>query len=380
MKIKKVQADTVKNAMAQIRKEFGSEAVILNTRNLTKPPEDDPTVKVEVTAGVYEDDRATEPKVSAPKSQQQPTEPRGFSKQQKSESLFHEDPNDMRDAMRRMQEMIERLTVDLQHPEIQSLPEQYRDWYLYLVKQEVDSYLVKTIIKDALKNLGRDVSADDIKEHLEAMIEEIFLESSSSTFDEQKRIVAIVGPTGVGKTTTIAKLATQKSLEEGLSVALITADTYRVAATDQLRMFANLLEVPMEVVYTPEEMKKAIKKYQEFDYIFIDTTGRSQNDEENIQQIYSTLQVSNPDEIHLVLSATTSGATIRSTANKFSILPITDLIVTKTDEAVAIGSILALLQQYSWSISYFSNGQNVPEDLMVGSPAGYSKLLFANKE
>ncbi len=369
MKIKKVQSDSVRNAMRRIRREFGADAVILNTRNLNGNSDGDSEAKVEVTAGIYQQTPPS-PEPEAPESEESHVATREHT----------EETRKMRKTMLKMQETIERLTVDLQHPDIQHLPDQYREWYLYLVNQEVDTYLIKNMIRDAMKMKGKQATHEEIREYLEQVIDSIFMESPSPVMDDEQRIIAVVGPTGVGKTTTIAKLATQKSLEEGRRVALITADTYRVAATDQITTFAHLLELPIQVVYTSREMEEALQKFTDYDYIYIDTTGRSQNDRENILQIQQILEAADPHEMHLVLSATTSTATLRSVANKFSLLPVTELLISKIDESEAAGSVLSLLQQYSWPVSYFTNGQNVPEDIMVGSAAGYCQLLFGEME
>ena len=368
MKIKKVKAASVRDAMHQIRREFGAEAVILNTRNLREIPQDDPEAKVEVTAGIYQQ-AAPAAEVATAQSTESPAEP----------GAGDQSPQ-MQETILKMQETIERLTVELQYPDLQKLPDAYREWYLYLSREEVDSYLIKNMIREARQELGEEATRDEIRERIERMVEDIFLESPAPQVEDTQRVIALVGPTGVGKTTTIAKLATQKSLEEGRRVALITADTYRVAATDQIRTFANLLEVPIQVVYTTEEMQRAIKDFAEYEYIYIDTTGRSQNDTENVQQIQEILEGADPHEMHLVLSATTSTATLRAIANRFSLLPITDLLISKTDEAEAVGSVLSMLQQFSWPVSYFTNGQHVPEDIMVGTSAGYCELLFGDLE
>jgi len=378
MKIKKVKAENVRDAMFQIRREFGKDAIILNTRKLKgENGMGGETEQIEVTAGIYQQQSGNE----SPPSPQVEDTPEKPVQDEVPEPEVHssDDTKAMRETMLKMQETIERLTIDLQHPDIQQLPDTYRDWYLYLVSQDVEAYLVKNIIRDVVKQYGKEASSEQIREYLEQFIEKIFMESPTTVVEDSQRIIALVGPTGVGKTTTIAKLATQKSLEEGRRVALITADTYRVAATDQITTFAHLLDVPIEIVYTPEEMSEAIRKFSDYEYIYIDTTGRSQKDKESIQQIQTMLESAEPDEMHLVLSATTSTGTLRSIVNKFSLLPVTDILISKTDEAEAAGSILAMLQQYSWPVSYFTNGQSVPEDIMVGTAAGYCKLLFGDK-
>jgi len=360
MKIKKIQAESVQKALRQVRSELGPDAVILHTKRLGNGESGG---QVEVTAGI-------DSPGNAGKSERRPRQTRDEGAEERRERA------EIRKSMQQMQQTIERLTKEVQYPELRSLPDVYREWYLDLVDQEVPAHLVKSLIRKALHELGEQAGRTRIEEFLIDTIEETFTSSTQTVAGDHSHVVGIIGPTGVGKTTTIAKLATQKAVEEGRSVGLITADTYRVAAADQLRVFADLIDVPLEVVYTPEEMEEAIEQYREMDYIYIDTTGRSQKDRENLLSIQEMLEAASPQEIHLMMSATTSSATLLSTAERFSMFPVTDLIVSKIDEAETMGSLLTLFHQYEWPVSYFTNGQNVPDDILVGTATGYIRSLF----
>ncbi|MCF7802858.1 MAG: flagellar biosynthesis protein FlhF [Candidatus Marinimicrobia bacterium] len=363
MRIKKIQAETVQEALTKIRQEFGPEAVILHTRKLEANGAVDGQ-QVEVTAGIDSDGTIS------PKGQQAQPDAR------REEKPTPDETSEIREEMRQMQQIITKLTKELQYPDVQMLPDVYREWYMHLVAQEVDMPLLKELIRGARKSLGDDASHMDVRHHMDCAVDNIFSQSIPQEAGQGQRRIAIIGPTGVGKTTTIAKLATQKTIEEGRTVALITADTFRVAATDQLRVFADLIDVPLEIVYTPIEMREAIRKFDDYDYIYVDTTGRSQHDHESLSVMRRLVRAAQPEEVHLMLSATTSSATILAAAERFSIFDITDLIISKIDEAETMGTVLTMLHQHGWPVSYFTNGQNVPEDVVLGNATLYSERLF----
>ena len=185
------------------------------------------------------------------------------------------------------------------------------------------------------------------------------------------RLVALVGPTGVGKTTTIAKLAANYRLREKKRVGLITVDTYRIAAVDQLRTYADIIDLPMQVVSSPGEMREAIMQLNGLDLILMDTAGRSPRDEIKIQELKSLLSEAKADEVHLVLSTASSAESLTKTAELFSEVGTTTLTLTKLDETTELGNILALLRQCQLPLSYLTNGQNVPDDI---EPADANRL------
>lgn len=187
----------------------------------------------------------------------------------------------------------------------------------------------------------------------------------------KRRLVALVGPTGVGKTTTIAKLAANFRLREKRRVGLITVDTYRIAAVEQLRTYADIIDLPMRVVATPHEMREAVEAMSGLDLVLLDTAGRSPQDEVKLRELKLFLSEAEADEIHLVLSSTASTATLVRTAERFAALGTTALVLTKLDEAGALGSLLPLWRSCKLPLSYLTNGQNVPDDI---APADRRRL------
>ncbi len=178
-----------------------------------------------------------------------------------------------------------------------------------------------------------------------------------------RRVMALVGPTGVGKTTTIAKLAARFALAEAKSVGLITVDTYRIAAVDQLRTYAEIIEVPLRTVLSPGELHQAVHAMGDKDVILIDTAGRSPNDRMRLNQLRGFLSAAGADEVHLVVSAASNRAAAARTVENFLPLGANRLIVTKLDEAETFGTILNVGVAAGAAFSYVTTGQEVPDDI-----------------
>jgi flagellar biosynthesis protein FlhF len=193
----------------------------------------------------------------------------------------------------------------------------------------------------------------------------------------RRRLVALVGPTGVGKTTTIAKLAAVYRLRDKRAVGLITVDTYRIAAVEQLRTYADIIDLPMQVVSTPREMREAVRRLDGLDLILMDTAGRSPKDEIKIQELKTFLTEASADEVHLVLSSVAGTKTLQQTAERFAAVGTTALLLTKLDEATGLGHLLPLLRSSRLPLSYLTNGQNVPDDIDSADPARLARMVLA---
>lgn len=191
-----------------------------------------------------------------------------------------------------------------------------------------------------------------------------------------RRIVALVGPTGVGKTTTIAKLAANFHLRQKQRVGLITVDTYRIAAVEQLRTYADIIDLPMAVVSTPREMRSAMARFADLDLVLMDTAGRSPRDEVKIQELKSMLAEANPDEIHLVLSSVGNPASQQQAAERFTEVGAQALVLTKLDEATGLGALLPLFQSCGLPISYLTNGQDVPNDITAAERRKLARMIL----
>jgi flagellar biosynthesis protein FlhF len=245
------------------------------------------------------------------------------------------------------------------------------------VQEEVARELVERLRED-LSDYG---DVEVVRRHLiELLADELVVTGPIDTTKKNGRIVALVGPTGVGKTTTIAKLAANYRLRENKRIGLITVDTYRIAAVEQLRTYADIIDLPMEVVSTPQEMREAIDRMRDLDLVLMDTAGRSPRDEVRIRELKALLAEAKPDEVHLVLSAVGSATSMAVTAQRFATVGTSALLVTKLDEAMGLGGLLSVTRNSHLPISYLTDGQNVPDDIRVAKKKELAQLILGTRE
>lgn len=256
--------------------------------------------------------------------------------------------------------------------------------YNKMLDNEMDEKYVNSILEDASKTKKADLPFDYLLANIYQKMVLKFGKSEGITPSEDgPRIVLFIGPTGVGKTTTIAKLAGRYCVEEKKKVALLTADTYRIAAAEQLRTYANILETPFRVIYTPEELQAAVDDYWDCDYIFIDTAGRShQNTDqlEKMKEMVAALKKPEQYQVFLVLSATTKYRDLQKIADCYGKIADFELIFTKLDETEAVGNLLNMKLYTDAPIAYVTCGQNVPDDMEAFNPQKTVKQILGGKE
>jgi flagellar biosynthesis protein FlhF len=227
-----------------------------------------------------------------------------------------------------------------------------------------------------------DGSAPPLAEQRQTLLAQLAREvttcAPNSASPGQRRVVALVGPTGVGKTTTIAKLAAKLRLHEHRCVGLITLDTYRVAAVQQLRTYAEIMDVPLEVVSTPQDMNAALARLIDLDVVLIDTAGYSPRDTLRLQQLKSLLAEARPDELHLVVSAASSVEHLHQVVHRFTPLGVSAMTISKLDEATGLGHVLPVLHACRLPVSYLTCGPSVPEDLVVAESAQLLPVLLGH--
>lgn len=310
---------------------------------------------------------------------------------QLNDTAVHRDIEDIRG-------MVERLLIGSHRAEHPELPEELIEHYARLIGQDVAEEVAVRLMRritSRLKDAPPDAAHWDehgrfvpgsrfsdarIREELRAAMCEMLPASDPIRLPAQGRptVVALVGPTGVGKTTTIAKLAAVMKLREGKSVGLITIDTYRIAAVEQLKTYAEILDVQLASVVTAEDMRQALASMSKVDLILIDTAGRSQRDEPRIAELGALLEVARPHQVHLVLSTTSREATIKEAVRNFALLGAQHVILTKIDEAVGFGVMLNVFEAVEMRLSYLTMGQSVPSDIEEGSASRIVDLILSS--
>ncbi|MEM7626423.1 MAG: flagellar biosynthesis protein FlhF [Planctomycetota bacterium] len=248
-------------------------------------------------------------------------------------------------------------------PAVDDLPDPLVEHYTRLIQQEIAVELAQELVREI-----DPAAVDDVPEALRKKVADLLPTDNQAgvfelTTDGRPRTIALVGPTGVGKTTTVAKLAATFKLKHNLRVGLITADTYRIAAVEQLRTYAKIIGLPLEIVSGPDELTAALDRMSGLDVVLIDTAGRSQRNADRLDELADLIRAADPHETHLVLSSTASQRVLVETVQRFEQIETDRLIFTKLDEAVTFGVLLNVAQQVNKPLSYITTGQEVPHQI-----------------
>jgi flagellar biosynthesis protein FlhF len=248
-----------------------------------------------------------------------------------------------------------------------SFPPDYQIVYQHLLDQKITENIAIEIISNILKQHGENETAPTLAQIFQFTKQEIktrlqALSFNGMTYDQQ--IVHFVGPTGVGKTTTLAKVAASCMLKDDKKVAFITADTYRIAAIDQLKTYAQILDVPLEVAYNRQDYQASISKFADYDLILVDTEGRNFRNQQYIEELNKNIAFDDNMATYLVLSLTAKPKDLLAIYQQFRDIPVKKLIFTKMDETRQYGSMLNVMMENDMGIACLTNGQNVPDDLL----------------
>jgi flagellar biosynthesis protein FlhF len=359
MRIKKFTASNYSIALSEVKKELCEDALILSTRSI-KPPTlvagRKEATRVEITAAV--EYAGTEIATKIQLSDEH--EVKSFHKNEDLE----------------LKSLIFNLLSQTDQAQSLGLKSYHFDTYSYMVKSGLDEKLVAKILQKAL-NKNPQLTTDFCKEPVINLMKKVLSCKGEIELNVHgPKIVAFVGPTGVGKTTTIAKIAAEYALRRGQKVALVSLDTYRLGAIDQLRIYGEILEVPFEVAAGKEDLSSIITRHSDKDLILIDTTGRSHQDKDYSGQLKETFDDIGEVEIHLVLSVTAQEKLLEATYRQFSHIGLDRVLFTKLDEGLSFGSLFNFSVCNRLPISYFTSGQRVPEDLEVAKPDRVISLIF----
>lgn len=289
------------------------------------------------------------------------------------------DTEDVRKELGEIRELLQVLYTE--HPGA-GLPVEFAPHYRTLTGRGVSRKSAATLIGGALRDSDLSVMRDPrvFSERLRVEIRKAIRTTGGMALAADTcRVVALCGPTGVGKTTTVAKLAAYFAVKERARVALVTADTYRVAAADQLRVYANIIGLPLTVVNDAKEMHRAMQVHRDFDLVLVDTAGGSQFNLDHVNDLKQMLAATGAHETVLVASAGTPLGDLQSVAGNFKCVNPTSLLFTKLDETRQYGTIFSLAVETGLPLSYLSVGQAVPEDLRLATPDAVASLLLEGK-
>lgn len=429
MKLKRFEALSLQEALHAVKAELGPDAVIVSSRRIQKSGGLfgllSQTV-IEVTAAVDRSTHATEaqpavtldrslqallrnpsppasPSVESPAAKKEPT----FSEQLKVATVLDPVTQHLHD----MKEEIQRLRESQKDPEqalgplrqeleglrivvgevlgsqmqkrVEGLPGGLLEDYQALVSHGVEPPLAHQLLRSVVETLGtvgsgnREAVTNLLRERMEEML---VVSNLSISRQYGKKIIMLVGPTGVGKTTTIAKLAgLAREQNTQRKTVLITLDTYRVAAVEQLRVFAKILKIPLEVAVSQQDFLGCLGRHQEADLILIDTAGRSPKDQAGHDELMTMTREACKIETHLVLAAPVAESVQLDTIRRYQSLPIQNIIMTKLDETPRYGSMYNLLSHAGIPVSYLSAGQRVPEDLDVATRQRLVNLVLGEQ-
>ena len=429
MIIKKFQAKTEEAALELARKELGSGIVVMNVKKVKKKglfcifkPQ-----QVEVTVALEEEEKQnfreavakvseiarqseaagntrsakTEPEQPAKQGKAepgpQPEKQRQQEKQRQPEkntqTIDSRQESAIEEKLSTLQNLLEKQIGSTQEEEKESEGEEKKEdsnvaFFHLLYKMLLDNEIEETYANQLVEELDGSVKPDMPIDYLlsvvyQKMVLKFGQTKTIQSAEKGPKLVYFIGPTGVGKTTTIAKIASRLSVVEKKKIVLLTADTYRIAAAEQLRTYANILEVPFRIIYTPQEIRTAIEDYAAYDYIFVDTSGHSQKNTDQRDDTLALLRAADGQaekEVYLVVSATTKYRDLLNIADTYQKLTDFRLVFTKLDETQCQGNLFNLRLHTDAPMSYVTCGQNVPDDIGEFDAQKTVKLLLGGNQ
>ncbi len=336
MQIRRFEAKDVQEALREVKEVLGPEAIILSTKTVRSPRSESNRSLVEVIA-------AADPRENRPTG----------------EKVANFSPWDWKQTGKKEASTLDENELFQRIQSTGLVPE-----FIQNLREEILAF--RKVSKGGVLEIYRGLLRSKLMEVVDV----------PGPYLEGKKVWAFIGPTGVGKTTTLAKLAAYFHLREGKRITLSTIDTYRIGAVEQLKTYARILGLPLEVAATPEELGTIIEKNRQQDLLFIDTAGRNPHDRARLEELREFLTVHPSIENHLVLSATTKDKDLAQIVQRFRILPIESYIITKIDETEEYGPIFNQLLRFRRPLSYLTNGQRVPEDFELATKVRVANLIF----
>ncbi len=392
MQLRTYQAATVQDAVKLVKRDLGSQAIILSTKVVEGLPDQAGAGKkgVEVVAALdYDYAPAADSSPFSQMVKDKIASWKAMPAEKESLSFLKRELDELKETLQRSLRPLEEYKGNSLAKELKDLkwmarfflkqatpvrhsrfPKLLLYFYYQMLQQGICEEMALMLIERLHHNLSPDVQGNKVMVKdclISEMEKEMLFAGPLQLVPGKTKVVALVGSTGVGKTTTIAKLAAIYALNNKNKIALVTIDTYRIAAAEQLRAYARIMDLPFKRVSSPREFSHTFSDFCDRDLILVDTAGRSPRNLTQLEELRSFLKQSFPVEVHLVMSITHKDDALSATGDQFKVLPVDNIIFTKLDEAHTLGSIVNQLYKLRKPLSYVTTGQNVPEDIEVAT-------------
>lgn len=364
MQIKKFIGTTLKDAISQMKNEFGEDAIVLGTKVIEDYSKGVEQKLFEITASLDEDDSNSQIKIEVPKVKSFESEMKKL-----TEKIYGISNNQINTVSKTTHKPKRAEQKNIHFQTIQNS----------LLEKDVSEKNINKILK-LISQYDAIVNESNKDEFIVSSLASL-IPTSDFEFNENsgQKVISIVGPTGVGKTTCIAKLAVISKILHNLNIGLISIDTYRLGALDQLKIFSEISNIDFLVAYEPKDIPKFMKKFKDKDIVFIDTVGRSQNNTKLLLSINQFLKTVKIDETYLVLNSTSDYKIMLDVAKKFKVLNYNGIIFSKLDEAVSFGNLFNLVEEVKTPIKYLTNGQVIPDDIIAADSEFIANMIYTGK-
>lgn len=391
MKVRKFVGKSTKEAMDKVRRELGDEAVILHTKKRKKPGllgmfgKEEVEILAALDAKVKK--KAPIPKAPTPRVEREEIQfverARSQATPQYRDEIIPPKKVDMgkTDELSDIKQSIEYIAEKLKLRDLGDTLSEFRDFIKVMVENGVEEEVARDIVENVSKQVVlENKTKDEIREIVRLNIKSYLGEVSSLKYDGEKKVIFFIGPTGVGKTTTLAKLASHFVLNEKCSIGLITADTYRIGAVDQLKIYGEILDIPVKTIYETNEVYEALSGLRDKDVVFIDTAGRSHKNKPQVEELKELINTVKSKEIYLLLNIGTEMKNINSIIKEYDFIEDYSIIFTKKDETDILGNILNTRYYSNKKLSYITTGQNVPDDIELIDTDKISRILVGEAD
>ncbi|HHY77114.1 MAG TPA: flagellar biosynthesis protein FlhF [Clostridiales bacterium] len=387
MKIKRYIGDSVQDAYQKVKVELGKDAVIINTRKIRRKGIkgffSKPIIEVVAAVDDYKDIKINDFNYESDTRKSQKNEinyiagKRSF--QEELSFSNYKKLSDIDMEFNEIKSMLNKVYKVIKADEI-NLSEICREYINRLRSEEIDERIIEKII-NKIEKLTVDLQNNEnfIRDFIYNLLSDYITIEDEDLDNPNNRVIVFAGPTGVGKTTTMAKLAALYSLKLNKKVGFITSDTYRIAAVEQLKTYSDIIGIPLTVIYSPQEFKNAVENYSDKDIIMVDTAGRSHNDKYQLMELKHLLNSDTKTQVYLVISAGTKMKDCYDILESYGFLDDYRLLFTKLDETSTHGIIINTSFYTKKPLSYLTYGQNVPDDIEKADKSKIINSLLGDK-